>query len=153
MSGLALQIPPVVVVIAMMILMWLCNRWIPAAHFEFTGQQGVLIFITVVAMVLCLSAMASFRKHQTTVNPVDPDQASSLITSGVFKYSRNPIYLGFALVLVVWGLRLSNAAAFVGVPIFIAYMTQWQIKPEERILLKKFGAPFADYMQRVRRWI
>ncbi|WP_395376347.1 methyltransferase family protein [Marinicella sp. W31] len=153
MRSLALKIPPVAVVILTMLAMKGCQRWLPITQFEFSGQKALMIVITIIAVIIIAIAMLAFNKHQTTVNPTDPEQASSLITSGIFNYSRNPIYLAFALILFAWGLRLGHGIALLWVPTFVAYMHYFQIKPEEHILLNKFGKPFAEYCQRVRRWI
>ena len=75
------------------------------------------------------------------------------MSSGVYRISRNPMYLGFFLALAGWALYLSNAVAVLLLPVFLAYMTQYQIKPEERALLAKFGPEFAQYMASVRRWM
>ena len=153
MQSLALKIPPVVVVIVCMGVMWVCGRFLPLADFFFPGQKAIMVSMGVFAVVICLAAMLGFNRHQTTVNPTDPSQASSLITTGIFNYSRNPIYLAFALFLVAWGLRMGNVVSLLWLPVFIAYLHYFQIKPEERILSDKFGKPFDAYCQRVRRWI
>ncbi len=82
-----------------------------------------------------------------------PDTASSVVTAGIYRATRNPMYLGLALALAGWAMYLSNLVALLIVPAFVAYMTQFQIKPEERTLLAKFGPGFAAYMAAVRRWI
>ena len=82
-----------------------------------------------------------------------PETASSIVTVGIYRFTRNPMYLGLAFALAGWAIYLANLAALLIVPIFVAYMTQFQIKPEERALLAKFGADFAAYMAAVRRWL
>ena len=80
-------------------------------------------------------------------------QSSSVVASGVYRHSRNPMYLGLLLVLSGWALYLSNAAPALLLPAFVGYMNRFQIEPEERILAAKFGAPFTDYVAAVRRWL
>ena len=82
-----------------------------------------------------------------------PQKASALVTSGVYRITRNPMYLGMLLVLAGWGVWLGNAAAFVGLPLFVAVLNLLQIAPEERVLRERFGDAFTRYAARVRRWI
>ncbi|PAT37835.1 methyltransferase family protein [Vandammella animalimorsus] len=101
--------------------------------------------------VAALGVLA-FRRHRTTVNPLQPQAAARIVTTGVFAHSRNPMYLGMALCLIGWALWLAHPLALLAVPLFIACLQRLQIQPEERILLHKFGQPYADYLERVRRW-
>ena len=78
---------------------------------------------------------------------------TQLVTSGVYRYTRNPMYLGMACLLLAWAVYLQNPLALLGVPLFMAYITQFQIKPEERMLVKLFGDAFIRYRQQVRRWL
>lgn len=94
-----------------------------------------------------------FKKAQTTANPQALEQVSSLVTDGVYRYSRNPMYVGLVFVLLGWALYLSHYLAFVLLPIFILYMTRFQIQPEEQMMKQKFGKKYQVYISRVRRWI
>ena len=96
---------------------------------------------------------ASFRRAKTTVNPMKPDSASSLVVSGIYDLTRNPMYLGFLVILVGWAFFLSNALGFIFLPLFVLYMNRFQIEPEERALASVFGEAFASYRSRVRRWL
>ncbi|MCY1553776.1 Phospholipid methyltransferase [compost metagenome] len=102
---------------------------------------------------VALFGVASFRRAKTTVNPTTPGAASALVDSGIYRYSRNPMYLGLLLVLAGWGLWLAHALALLGLPAFVVYMNRFQIAPEERALTAVFGDAFAAYRQKVRRWI
>jgi protein-S-isoprenylcysteine O-methyltransferase Ste14 len=82
-----------------------------------------------------------------------PEIASSLVTSGAYRFTRNPMYLGLCLLLVAWALFLSSLLAFVGPLLFILYMNRFQIAPEETALSTIFGEEFANYKAKVRRWI
>ena len=82
-----------------------------------------------------------------------PETTASIVTTGIYRVTRNPMYLGLAFVLMGWATYLANLAALLLVPAFVAYMTRFQIKPEERALLAKFGLSFAEYLAAVRRWI
>ena len=109
--------------------------------------------VAIIGAGIAVAGVRSFRRHDTTVNPMKPETTASVVIVGIFRFTRNPMYLGLALVLVGWAIYLSNLVALLLVPVFVAYMTQFQIKPEERALLEKFGPDFANYMSEVRRWI
>ena len=102
---------------------------------------------------MAIAGVMAFRDKRTTVNPLTPSASSSVVSSSVYRVSRNPMYLGFLLALAGWAVYLSNAGAALLLPAFVAYLTQYQIKPEEHALLAKFGSEFAQYMSRVRRWL
>jgi protein-S-isoprenylcysteine O-methyltransferase Ste14 len=95
----------------------------------------------------------SFRRVKTTVNPTKPDATSSLVVSGIYKYTRNPMYVGFVLVLLGWAAFLSNLAALALVPVFIVYKNRFQIQPEERVLSSLFPHEYPTYRAKVRRWV
>jgi protein-S-isoprenylcysteine O-methyltransferase Ste14 len=106
-----------------------------------------------VGLVIALVAVLKFRKEDTTVDPRDPTKSERLVVTGVYRYTRNPMYLSFLLFLVSYGLFLGNLANLISLLLFILYMNLYQIKPEEKILLAKFQSSYRVYMQTVRRWL
>jgi protein-S-isoprenylcysteine O-methyltransferase Ste14 len=102
---------------------------------------------------IVIAAIISFRRALTTVNPLVPERASALIVSGVYRLSRNPMYLGMALILFGWAILLANALALTLVPVFVAWIDRFQIAPEEEALALRFGADFAAYKASTRRWV
>ncbi len=109
--------------------------------------------LLVAGISLALLGVLEFRKSSTTVDPRFPDKSSQLVTTGVYRISRNPMYLGFLVILLGWSLYLVNYIALLLLPAFVAYMTHFQIKPEERVMAQKFSGQFSGYTARVRRWI
>lgn len=103
--------------------------------------------------VFVASGIHAFRQHHTTLNPVDPSSASTLVTSGMYCLSRNPMYLGFLLILAAFACLLGNWLAFACLPAFVLYMNRFQISLEERALSKKYGAAYSEYCATVRRWL
>jgi len=93
------------------------------------------------------------RKADTTLNPIKPDTATALVTSGIYRHTRNPMYLGMAVWLLAWSAWLGTPAGLVGAPLFVLYMNRFQVGPEERALHSLFGAEFDAYRSRVRRWL
>lgn len=150
---LELRIPPVVIVALAALTMWLLARALPPGPL---GMHVRLLFAVVLALVgaaLATAGIREFRAARTTVNPLQPEQAASMVTSGVYRYTRNPMYLGMLCLLAAWGAWLGRATPFVVLPVFVLYMNRFQIGPEERALERRFGAGFGDYAGRVRRWI
>jgi protein-S-isoprenylcysteine O-methyltransferase Ste14 len=125
----------------------------PTLSFSFAGSTVVALGLVALGAALAVAGVIAFRKQHTTVNPLTPHASSSVVSSGVYRMSRNPMYLGFLLALAGWAVYLSNAGAALFLPVFVAFMTRFQIKPEERALLAKFGPEFERYRSRVRRWL
>lgn len=153
MRWLELKIPPLIVWLVFAAAMLGAARIAPGLAFALPARLAFALALVALGLTVAAAGVVAFRSEDTTVNPLTPSASSSVVRGGVYRASRNPMYLGFLLVLAGWALHLSNAAAFLPLPAFVAYMTHYQIKPEERALLAKFGSEFAQYMARVRRWI
>jgi protein-S-isoprenylcysteine O-methyltransferase Ste14 len=153
MRWLELKIPPLFVVLVFAGAMWGVAHAAPRLSFMLAGNFAIALVLGALGGALAAAGVAAFRRRRTTVNPLTPSASTFVVSSGVYRVSRNPMYLGFVLALAGWALYLSNAGAALLLPAFTAYMTQYQIKPEERALLAKFGPEFARYMSRVRRWL
>ena len=153
MPDLALKVPPVAQFIIIVLAMYGVSRMSIALHFSLAGSTWFAIIFAAIGLGLGAMGVAEFKKAQTTANPQAPEKVSALVTSGVYQYSRNPMYVGLVLVLFSWALYLSHFLAFVLLPIFILYMTRFQIQPEERMLAQKFGKTYQTYKAKVRRWL
>ena len=103
--------------------------------------------------VLDLSGLIAFRQARTTINPLAPDKSTAIVRSGPYRFTRNPMYLGMVMILLGICAYLANALSAFAVVVFVAYITRFQIMPEERLLSEKFGEPFMHYKQSVRRWL
>ena len=152
MSRLELRVPPVAVVLLAGLAMWLLARVLPWPG-DLLGGLPAALLIAAAGVAVAIAGVVAFRRARTTLNPMHPEGASALVEAGVYRVTRNPMYLGMALVLAAWAVWLGSAAAVLALPLFTAYMTRFQIIPEERVLEAKFGEPFAAYRRRVRRWI
>jgi protein-S-isoprenylcysteine O-methyltransferase Ste14 len=153
MRVLDLKVPPLAAGALLAALMWLVSRLVPGFNFVFPGREFLALILAIAGAMIILLGVASFRRAKTTINPMKPELSSALVISGIYKLTRNPMYLGFLLVLASWAVFLSNALAFVFVPAFIFYMNRFQIEPEEKALAAKFNQEFVDYKSRVRRWL
>lgn len=153
MNSLELKIPPPAVMLLSAVAMWLVARWLPQWSWPSTPLAVAGAVLAAAGIALAATAMRTFARSKTTINPLKPDESALIVSHGVFARTRNPMYVGLALVLAGWACYLANPAACLVLPLFVTYITRFQIMPEERILLGKFGAPFAQYLAQVRRWI
>jgi len=147
------RLPPLAVAALLLAAMWLQARFGPALPFEFPGRQFMALALVLVAGAVGLAGTGAFRRAGTTVDPLDPRRASALVTDGIFRYTRNPMYVAVALALAGWGLHLGDVPALLGVPAFVAWMDRLQIPAEERALRELFGVEFERYCRAVRRWL
>jgi len=153
MNSLELKVPPVAVTFLTALLMWLVARSLPAGAFVVPARILFAMILALIGAATSTLGVVAFRRASTTVNPMKPEAASSLVHSGIYTVTRNPMYLGLLLILAAWGLFLANALVFLLLPVFIGYMNRFQIRPEERTLTALFGQAFVAYTARVRRWI
>lgn len=132
--------------------MWLLARWWPIVRFSLPSPWLFCLAIATVGGIVSAAGAREFRRVKTTVNPLHPERASSIVTTGIYRYTRNPMYVGITLVLLGVFLAFGGLSAALGVPAFLGFITRFQIIPEERILEAQFGDEYAAYRSRVRRW-
>lgn len=153
MPFLELRIPPVLVVLILAAAMCLGTWLLPTLQFSLPGKWWVAVgFVFLGAGVVVVSAKQVIAAR-TTLDPRKPQKTRRLVTQGLFRYSRNPIYVGLLLLLVGLAVLLANALAFILLPIYVLYMSRFQIQPEERFMRQKFGKDYKIYVTKVRRWI
>jgi protein-S-isoprenylcysteine O-methyltransferase Ste14 len=153
MKNLELKIPPPLVALCLALLMWFTSMLGQPFVVSFGLRVGVAFALAAIGQSISIAAMVAFRQARTTVNPTKPSAASSLVSGGVYRFTRNPMYLGLLLTLLAWAAFLSNLLALLVVPIFVLYIDRFQVKPEERALVSLFGAEYAAYKNRVRKWL
>ena len=153
MRFLELRIPPPAVGLIVAGGMW------GVAHIPPLLQLPDLVRLLIAAVLgtlggaVALGGVMSFRRAQTTVNPLKPEASKALVATGVYSFTRNPMYLGMVLALFAWAVYLPSIWSLLGPVLFALYITRFQIVPEERVLDRLFGASFAAYKERVRRWL
>jgi protein-S-isoprenylcysteine O-methyltransferase Ste14 len=152
-NELETKIPPPLLTIIFVILMWLASSF--SASIFIPDYLRIVLFVSlcITAFSVALLGVYSFRRAKTTVNPFNPDKASSLVCTGIYRYTRNPMYLGLFIGLAGWGIYLSSAIALVLPFIFVLTINRLQIIPEERALESIFRSRYVEYKTRVRRWI
>jgi protein-S-isoprenylcysteine O-methyltransferase Ste14 len=147
------RVPPPLVGVAVAAGMWAVAGLGPVLPVADGLRYGLIALLVAAGLAFDLSGLRAFRARRTTVNPLRPERASAMVTEGVYRWSRNPMYVGMVLFLLAWGVYLSALLAFLGPVVFVAYITVFQIVPEERALRERFGREFDDYAARVRRWL
>jgi len=153
MTSLELKIPPPLVALLFALFMWLASWLVPPVEAPFGVRLGVAIVLVIAGVGLGLAGVVSFRRVRTTINPTTPAATSSLVSSGIYRFTRNPMYVGLALYLLAWAVLLSNVLSLLFVPVFVGYINRFQINPEERSLMALFGAEYTAYKAAVRRWL
>ncbi|MFT4650357.1 MAG: protein-S-isoprenylcysteine O-methyltransferase Ste14 [Flavobacteriales bacterium] len=147
------KIPPPVVATLIAGAMWGMAALEPTLALSPQISQALVLLLILVGVSFDLSGLFAFRQSKTTVNPLKPDRASALVTGGIYRFSRNPMYVGFVLFLMAWAIQLSVLWPFIGPVLFIVYMNRFQIAPEERVMESKFGDEYLLYKNKVRRWL
>ena len=160
MQALELKLPPLALAVLVGAVMALAARAAPALDVPFPAQRlvglagagagggGVVAGVGVV-----LAGVHAFRRARTTVDPMHPERSATLVAGGIYRRSRNPMYLGFLLLLAAWACWLANLLALAGLPSFVLYLNRFQIVPEERALHARFGDAYDGYARAVRRWL
>ena len=151
--GLSLRVPPPLVALAVGVLMGIAGGQTPALSADLPGHRFFALVLAAAGIVLALAGVRAFHRVNTTIHPNHPERTSTLVTTGVYRFSRNPMYVGLALVLAGWALWLANLAAAALVAVFVVYMNRFQITPEEQAMAGLFGDRYDAYRASVRRWL
>jgi protein-S-isoprenylcysteine O-methyltransferase Ste14 len=153
MKAMELKVPPLVLALGFGVLMWAIDHWLPMQSDRSLIRTGIALATLGLAVVILVTAIVGFRRAKTTVDPMHPEAASTIVTAGIYRFTRNPMYLGFLLALIAWAIFLGNVISALMPLLFVAYMNRFQIAPEERALHARFGAPYETYLRSVRRWL
>ncbi|MDB2649405.1 isoprenylcysteine carboxylmethyltransferase family protein [Porticoccaceae bacterium] len=145
------KIPPPIVTLIFAALIYFSSEWSPSIVFR--GQNLISLFLMTVGLIVLLIAISAFIKLKTTINPLKPEAASSLVTTGIFRISRNPMYLGMLLLIISLWIKTGAVLGFILVAGFIAYLNYFQILPEEQAMKGLFSDKYKTYCQQVRRWL
>lgn len=148
-----LRVPPLALAGAAAGSMGLLARATPALAVPFRERAAIASILAIAGVAIALAGVVELRDARTTVSPLSPNRASALVVSGIYGYTRNPMYLGMAILLVAWAVQLSHPLALLGVAAFVAYIHRFQIIPEEKAMHALFPGAFGAYARRVRRWI
>ncbi len=147
-----LKLPPVIIVFSFALLMYVLDRFLPFGEFDFFGRHTLIKVLLVTSILVSVFSIAQFFRSRTTVDPSNPLKTTKLVTNGIYRFTRNPMYLSMLIMLLAWGLWLCNAFNTLLAAGFVSYMNRFQIKPEENALAQLFGKEYQIYCKNVRRW-
>ncbi len=147
------KIPPPIVILIIALVMRQGASIGPYLELNSSLNSILISAFLILGILVAVMGIVEFKKAKTTSTPLKPEKASSLVSSGVYRITRNPMYAGSAMVLTAWAIHLSSVWGFIGIPCFILYINRFQITPEERALKKLFGSEFDSYQEKVRRWL
>ena len=133
--------------------MWLVSKYSLNTNFNLNGINILALVFLIIAIIMIVLSINKFKKNRTTISPLRPNNTSSLITSGIYNYTRNPMYLGLLLILISTALFIKNFISFLIIPLFVIFINKNQILPEEQILENIFGEEYRNYKKKVKRWI
>lgn len=153
MKSLDHLIPPPVVAAIVAVVMWALARTMTPLSLGDELRYALTAVLVATGIAFDVFGLLAFRAARTTVNPLRPQNASALVTGGVYRLTRNPMYVGMLCLLLAWAAYLASLPAFVGPLLFVLYISRFQIIPEERILRERFAESYTAYAQRVRRWL
>lgn len=156
MRFLELKIPPLAAFLFFALLIRFGAAFLPLQSWLIRAlpiAAWIGLALALVGAFFMVAAVVELHRHETTVNPFKPEYSSSLVTSGVYRYSRNPMYLGMALLLTAWVLWLGQPLVLPGALLFVLYVDRFQIRPEERALAEIFGNAWHTYYRKTRRWV
>ena len=148
-----LLIPPPIQTLFSAILMWVISQYLNQANFNLNGMNGFALVCLISGGIIIVLGINKFRQTKTTINPHKPNEASSLVVGGIYRYTRNPMYFGLLIILFSIALYLKNLISFLVIPLYMLFITKYQIIPEEEALENIFGEEYKSYKNKVRRWI
>jgi len=146
------KIPPLMLMALFVFGMWLIDQYLPGSVLD-DKVRFVVIGLALLGALFSALGVVSFVKAKTTTNPLQPEKAGTLVTTGIYQYTRNPMYLGMLCVLLAWGMLLANGFAMMLAILFIPAMNFLQIIPEERAMELNFREHYTTYKAKVRRWL
>jgi protein-S-isoprenylcysteine O-methyltransferase Ste14 len=152
-QALKLNVPPPILALLLGVAMWGVSSLEPHLAIATSFRWTAALVVALVGGTFDVLGLLAFRKSRTTIDPLRPQRASTFVTSGVYRITRNPMYVGLVFFLVAWAIFLGALWPFLGPVLFVPYVNRFQIEPEERALARLFGTDYSTYTARVRRWL
>lgn len=148
-----MKVPPPLITLAVALLMWVAAPLFSSLDVAFGFRLAAAVLFLLIGVMMGVAGIAVMSRAKTTIDPRRPEEASALVTSGIYRYTRNPMYLGLLFVLIAWGFYLGNLLSLLLAFALVFWLGRFQIQPEERALSARFGKQFDDYRATVRRWL
>lgn len=153
MRGLEAKVPPPLAALFFAALMWAVARAVPFPGTPVPARISLASGLALVGVAIVVAGAIEFHRARTTLTPFNPGAVTVLVVSGIYRFTRNPMYLGMAIVLLAWAIYLAQPVSLLGIAAFVAYIHRFQIIPEEKALRSLFPGAFGAYAGRVRRWL
>lgn len=153
MNALNNKVPPVILLLFFSLIVWWISSFSALEKTNPIILQALSLSTLIIALIFSISGIVSFRFAKTTANPLKPETASSLVNTGIYRISRNPMYVGFGFFILSLSIYFASPLSLLSLIVFVLYMTEFQIKPEEKSLDDLFGEEFKSYKRNVRRWL
>ena len=153
MKPLENRIPPPILMLLVGAAMWAASFLSPPLVLSPLAHYGLTALFFLIGGLFGAPAVRAFRRAKTTIDPVHVERASTVVTTGIYRITRNPMYVAFTCLLLSWAAYLAAPWALFGPLIFVLFVNRFQIVPEERAMGSKFGLAYTDYKNGVRRWI
>lgn len=147
-----IKIPPLALILLSFALMWCGDKYISSGHFNFPFQTMVSIVLLLAGLIVTITGARTFKRAETTLNPLNLSKSTSLVSHGIFNYTRNPMYLGMLLGLSAFLIYFGSIWNLFVLLLIFLQIRFFQIRPEEAAMRKLFGEEYSDYGKRVRRW-
>jgi protein-S-isoprenylcysteine O-methyltransferase Ste14 len=146
-------VPPPLLVLVCLGGGWVAHRLRPVRFLPDLGAAGPVVgaALVVLGLAVGVSGMREFHRHRTPTSPFRPTTA--LVTTGVFRFTRNPMYLGFVLLTVGVAVAFNSTAFLVSALLLTVLLDAAVIRPEERFLARRYGTDFEAYLRGTRRWL
>ena len=146
-----IKIPPPIIVLTLIISIYFSSKKIDLINIPF--QLEISFFILSLGILVFINPVLKFIKSKTTINPIQFEETNRLVTSGIFKYSRNPMYLGMLMIIISTSIFYLNIYSILTPFLFVFWINKFQIKREEAFLTEKFGKEYLSYKNKTRRWL
>lgn len=153
MRWLETRIPPPVVMVLLGVAAYGAASLLPSLSFKSPLRAPIGHLLLLAGLALNLIPKVAFKRAGTTVSPIRPETTTALVTTGIYRHTRNPMYLGHAVILLAFAFYLSNAVAFAAVPVFVIFISRFQIRPEEHYLSARFPHTYAQLCRQAPRWL
>jgi protein-S-isoprenylcysteine O-methyltransferase Ste14 len=153
MKALECKIPPPIVALLTAAMMWGIAKVAPAVEIGAGLRFALVALLATIGGIFAFSGFQAFGQAKTTISPINIEEASALVTTGIYRTTRNPMYLGLLMLLLAFAAYLAAPLALLGPLAFALFITRFQIIPEERVLSAKFGDAYRAYQAQVRRWL
>ncbi|MGE4073137.1 MAG: isoprenylcysteine carboxylmethyltransferase family protein [Lysobacterales bacterium] len=152
MPSLKLRVPPLLVFAIAALAIAASGKWLHLWSIPPWPRHLLATVLATSGVLVAVAGVLEFRRARTTVHPMHPDRVSALVTTGIFRYSRNPMYLGMLLVLAGLAAWVAQPIGIALLPLFVIYLNRYQISAEEEAIAAHFGQPYQEYCRSVRRW-